>query len=515
MELNGVEKKLKESIDSNDQPLTAESDPLVKLDPISMIHTKEIEECKDSTKFSMENLYDTQFTKEIKECINDHDINVKFAVAGSVDSGKSTLTGVLKTNKLDDGKGSSRKEVMKWKHELESGRSSDVSYNYIIQPNPKGRTIISLYDLCGHEQYLKTTMFGLTGLFVDYGIVVIGSNMGLTRITKEHVRLLFYLNIPFCVVLTKIDMCPDKKYSETKEEVRKMLNRYSKKPYYHKLDSADKNDEKINELIKFMNKKSIFIPVFSVSNKSGAGIDFFRSFIMSLMPRRIDVLKKNYSTFFIDRVYHVKGIGMVLSGTNFGPDIKKGQEMYIGPSNKLSEWHRFIVRSIHNNVREEINVLPNNSTGCIACKFIGQEKVDRSAIRKGMIVVSNREEAKKNVANIFVADVLILEHSTTIGPGYSAVINLGTVRQTAHILFPKSNKNPIMRSGTKEKVAFKFISTAEWLEVGKKFFFSEGTTRGIGKIISLTLDEEYTAEKMSRETRKDIKKKLESALKLC
>ena len=28
-------------------------------------------------------------------------------------------------------------------------------------------------DLCGHEKYLKTTMFGLTGLLPDYEIIII------------------------------------------------------------------------------------------------------------------------------------------------------------------------------------------------------------------------------------------------------------------------------------------------------------------------------------------------------
>lgn len=32
-------------------------------------------------------------------------------------------------------------------------------------------------DLCGHEKYLKTTIFGLTGLQPDYCMVLVGANM--------------------------------------------------------------------------------------------------------------------------------------------------------------------------------------------------------------------------------------------------------------------------------------------------------------------------------------------------
>lgn len=39
--------------------------------------------------------------------------------------------------------------------------------------------IVTLLDLCGHEKYLKTTMFGLTGLAPDYSMIAVGLNMGL------------------------------------------------------------------------------------------------------------------------------------------------------------------------------------------------------------------------------------------------------------------------------------------------------------------------------------------------
>ena len=56
---------------------------------------------------------------------------LKIGILGSVDSGKSTFVGVLKTDKLDDGRGLLRKYVMKHNHELESGRTSCISYNTI------------------------------------------------------------------------------------------------------------------------------------------------------------------------------------------------------------------------------------------------------------------------------------------------------------------------------------------------------------------------------------------------
>ena len=59
------------------------------------------------------------------------DETIRIAVAGNVDSGKSTLAGVIVNNLLDDGKGLCRNLVMRNKHELESGRTSNISFNNV------------------------------------------------------------------------------------------------------------------------------------------------------------------------------------------------------------------------------------------------------------------------------------------------------------------------------------------------------------------------------------------------
>ena len=70
-------------------------------------------------------------------------------------------------------------------------------------------------DLCGHEKYLKTTMAGLSGLYPHYSMVVIGANMGVKRMTKEHMGICLSFKIPMIVVLTKIDIAPESVLNET------------------------------------------------------------------------------------------------------------------------------------------------------------------------------------------------------------------------------------------------------------------------------------------------------------
>jgi GTPase len=127
---------------------------------------------------------------------------LRVAVLGNVDSGKSTLVGVLTKAVLDDGRGSSRSSITTLKHEKELGRTSAIGVqmmafgeesqivptrgtSWVDMAKASSKTI-SLIDLCGHAKYLKTTVFGLTGMRPHYAMVIVGANMGIPRITKEH-----------------------------------------------------------------------------------------------------------------------------------------------------------------------------------------------------------------------------------------------------------------------------------------------------------------------------------------
>lgn len=121
-------------------------------------------------------------------------IHVRIAVCGNVDSGKSTLIGVLTRGKLgnshifllqqylDNGRGQARVNVFQHKHEVQTGRTSSVSHqilgfdskgqivNYSLVGSTDWKEIIeksskvcTFIDLAGHEKYLKTTVFGMTG----------------------------------------------------------------------------------------------------------------------------------------------------------------------------------------------------------------------------------------------------------------------------------------------------------------------------------------------------------------
>lgn len=148
---------------------------------------------------------------------------------------ESTLLGVLTHNENDNGRGKSRLNLLRHRHEIESGRTSSISHQ-IVGFDPKGELInyastnistweqicetaakiITFLDTCGSPKYQKTTISGLTGHAPDYACLMLSSAAGvLNEISKEHLGIVNVLNVPAFIVLTKIDIATPDQLTKT------------------------------------------------------------------------------------------------------------------------------------------------------------------------------------------------------------------------------------------------------------------------------------------------------------
>jgi GTPase len=87
----------------------------------------------------------------------------------------------------------------------------------------KSSKVISFIDLAGHERYLRTTVFGLTGCAPDYVMLMVAANNGLIGMSKEHLGIAVSLGVPVMVCITKIDMTPANVLEETENQLLKIL----------------------------------------------------------------------------------------------------------------------------------------------------------------------------------------------------------------------------------------------------------------------------------------------------
>lgn len=395
---------------------------------------------------------------------------IRIGVLGNVDSGKSSTIGVITKDVLDDGKGYARSLVMKHPHEKESGRTSDVSQLYVQNEG----NVIDFIDLAGHEKYLKTTMHGISGYLIDYAIIVINANTGIQKMTREHLGLVLSMKIPIIVIYTKIDIAPS---NVMKENLKNIEQFFEKKTKSKRISII--NDEnfiiKSKDLVsKYKNNDYSSVPLFSISNVTGLGINNMKSFINSLP--QLTNYESRYDkppSFIIDRKYNVSGIGLVISGVLKYGFVNKGDILHLGPFN--DKYIKVSVRSIHNNFRQNINTLYAGQGGCFNIKTVNtKDIIRRKMIRKGTRLVSECLTYKR-----FTSKVKILHHPTTITKRYQPTIHCGPVSQCARIV--DMNKD-YLRSHDEAEITFEFMYRPEIIEKGCNFVFREGLTKGIGII---------------------------------
>ncbi|PWW79476.1 P-loop containing nucleoside triphosphate hydrolase protein [Tuber magnatum] len=435
-------------------------------------------------------------------------LEIRVAVVGNVDAGKSTMLGVLTKNTLDDGRGRTRVNLFRHKHEIESGRTSSVGINpllsapkfpshsfigmeilgydaesKIVGSNDPGRKlkwdeignrsakVISFTDLAGHERYLRTTVFGLLGTSPDYVMLMVAANNGLIGMSREHLGIALALNVPVLVVITKIDICPPQILKQTVDQITKIL----KSPGARKIPIFIKNKtDVVNTAKQFVSER--ICPVFQVSNVTGEGLDYIRIFL-NILPFHGKFDTNTSFEFHVNDCFSVPFVGTVVSGVVKSGVIHAGDPILIGPDSLGN----FITTSIRSIERKRIAV-PVCSAGQSASFAL--KKVRRREVRKGMVVLPRTDNPPK-AHQRFVAEVLILSHATTIKPKYQAMLHVGPVSQTCRII--DINKD-LMRTGDRATVAFEFCQRPEFLCTGDKLLFREGRTKGLGIVKSLGYD---------------------------
>lgn len=428
----------------------------------------------------------------IRKQFDDNDfIEIRVAVVGNVDAGKSTLLGVLTHGELDNGRGLSRQRLFRHKHEIESGRTSSVGneilgfrsngtvVNHVVSRTEKlnwenicqqSSKIVNFVDLAGHERYLKTTVLGMTSNKPDSCMLMVGSNAGVVGTTKEHLGLALALNVPVFVVITKIDMCPSNILKETLHLLLKIL----KSPGCRKIPVLVSNmDNAIVAATNFTSER--ICPIFQVSNVTGHNIDLLKMFL-NLLNSQTKFNDQEFSELMIDDTFSVPIVGTVVSGTVMNGIIQTGESLLLGPD-MLGNFNLVQIKSIHRK-RLPVQFVKAGHSAAFALK-----KVKRNSIRKGMVLVHTKSNPK--AVWEFKGEVLVLHHSTTMSRKYQAVLHCGNIRQTARIL--AMNKE-YLRTGDKALVHFRFVKNPEYLKTGSKFLFREGKTKAVGTVTELIED---------------------------
>ncbi|KAJ2333021.1 hypothetical protein GGI00_002525, partial [Coemansia sp. RSA 2681] len=468
-------------------------------------------------------------------------LEVRVAVAGNVDAGKSTMLGVLTQGRLDDGRGKARVALFRHQHEIESGRTSSVGLEILgfdritgapvrhTDPSRKvswdavcsrSSKLISFLDLAGHEKYLKTTVFGMAGGAPDYVMLMVAANAGLSGMAKEHLGLALALSIPVFVVITKIDMCPPNVLDATIKQLTKVLRSSG----CRKLPIAIRDRSSVvMAASRFVSQR--VCPIFQISNVTGEGIDSLQTFLNVLPLSRcysapmassrgdaankgktIDKGKKHAAVsgeapakmqFDISEIFVVPFVGTIVSGVVASGTLKPGDPVWLGPDYN----GHFLATAVRTIQRKRVDAQAAYTGQSVS---LWLKKVTRSQVRKGMVLLGRNEHSAEepHSSQTFEAEVVVLYHSTTISSRYQAMIHCGSVRQTARILSIEQAdvSADTLRTGDRARVVFQFLRHPEYLTEGTRLIFREGRTKGVGKVVRV-LNKAEELEAVSRATK--------------
>jgi selenocysteine-specific elongation factor len=231
--------------------------------------------------------------------------------AGHIDHGKTSL--VLALTGID---------CDRWAEEKARGITIDLGFAYLFE----GDLQIGFVDVPGHERFLHNALAGLGGIRVM--LLVVAADEGVKPQTREHLAVCSLLGIPAAVVaLTKVDLVSPDLLELAQLEVEELL---AGTPFAG-------------------------APLLPVSSTTGQGIPELKATLVELASRHAMPDQAGLPARLpVDRAFHLKGLGVVVTGTLSSGVIRPGDTLEILPHLKDRD-ERVRVRSIqvHGQPREQ------------------------------------------------------------------------------------------------------------------------------------------------------------------
>ncbi|OOH89070.1 selenocysteine-specific translation elongation factor [Pasteurellaceae bacterium 15-036681] len=213
--------------------------------------------------------------------------------AGHVDHGKTSLLHTLTGT-----------HTAHLPEEKKRGLTIDLGYAYL----PIENDILGFIDVPGHQKFLSNMLAGLGG--INYAMLVVSAEEGIKPQTDEHLAILRLLNFKqIMVVITKADRAEQ---AQIEQLIEQLQQRYP-----------------------FLADSLMFV----TSANSGLGIDELKQHLIQL--NQLSELINKPFRYAIDRVFNVKGAGLVVTGTAVAGQVKIGDEFYLSNGQKVR------VRNIH------------------------------------------------------------------------------------------------------------------------------------------------------------------------
>jgi len=229
-------------------------------------------------------------------------LNYILATAGHVDHGKSSLVKALTGIDPD-----------RLPEEKARGITIELGFAHLSLPGFH----VGIVDVPGHEDFVKNMVAGVGA--IDVALLIVAADDGWMPQTEEHLQILSYLGVTRGVVaLTKSDLLENGDESAV-TTVRTQL------------EGTPLSDA----------------PIVKTSVVSGAGMDELKESLCKVLAQTPVPRDFGKPRLPVDRVFTLRGVGTVVTGTMSGGAFHRGQQVVIQPRKTATR-----VRSVQNHNRE-------------------------------------------------------------------------------------------------------------------------------------------------------------------
>ena len=222
--------------------------------------------------------------------------------AGHVDHGKSALVKALTGTDPD-----------RLPEEKARGITIDLGFAHLELPDPNSSDAgppkpfsVGIVDVPGHEDFVKNMVAGVGA--IDLALLVVAADDGWMPQTEEHLQILAYLGVSRAVIaLTKADLAG----SSLPGCIDAVRRRLAVSPL----------------------AEAPIVPTSVVTNE---GLDTLQHILareLAALPPALDAGKPRLA---IDRVFSLRGIGTVATGTLTDGRLRRGDTLAIQPAGRLT-----------------------------------------------------------------------------------------------------------------------------------------------------------------------------------
>jgi selenocysteine-specific elongation factor len=346
------------------------------------------------------------------------------ATAGHVDHGKSALVKALTGTDPDRLPEEKKRQI-----------TIDLGFAALNVTAPNGDQIhAGIVDVPGHEDFVRNMIAGVGS--IDLALFVVAADDGWMPQSEEHLQILTYLGVQRAVIaLTKSDLGG---IDIVTNQIREQL---TGTPF------ADS-------------------PIVPTSVRSGTGIEKLVNTLATQLAKtqpQLDVCKPR---LFIDRVFTLRGIGTVVTGTLTGGSLRRGQQIVVYPSNLETR-----IRSIQSHGHERDVAQPGMRTA------INLPDLRLDQVKRGDVVTLPGHGMPTSTLIVRVVRPSRLSCNKTVAHplknGLSTYVHHGTARVAARIRF---RENGSLEVG-KEKSAHLTLASPIFAFIGDRFVVRDSSER--------------------------------------